>query len=173
MSSVSARLLSLTGVLFALCVLPARPGFPSEPTMPNPHAHFMQAPQCPRCHIYDGAKLVPDRVATASVDFCLECHTAEARGMTHPVKVHPVGKFNRMKVPPEYRLGDGDYIICLTCHTAHGPFLSTVRTFAGQAPDITGNGPNGAPLYRTYYLRRTNPSGEGFEALCEGCHKVP
>jgi len=115
----------------------------------------------------------PDRFTTASIDFCLECHRADERGRTHPVKVHPTGKLRQMKVPPEYRLGDGEHIICLTCHTAHGPFLSSARTFAGQAPENAQGEPNAAPWYRTYFLRSSDPAGEGFEALCEGCHRAP
>ncbi len=170
--TISARRIFLSGFLLAVSLYPLRTAFPADPLVPNPHTYFQQSPQCPRCHIYDGPKLVPDRFATESIDFCLECHLVEERGMTHPLKVHPGGKFSGMKVPPDYRLGEGEHIVCLTCHAAHGPFLSAVRAFAGQAPEPQG-GENGASWYRTNFLRRTNPEGEGFEALCVGCHKVP
>ena len=173
MRFVSARRLVLSGFLLAVSLVPLRHAFPADPPVPNPHTYFQQSPQCPKCHAYAGSKLVPDRFITASIDFCLDCHRIEARGMTHPLKVHPGGKFSGMKVPPEYRLGDGEHIVCLTCHMAHGPFLSAVRTFAAQAPEPPRGGTNGTPWYRTYYLRRSNPAGEEFEALCEGCHKVP
>ncbi len=170
---VFARTLFLTVVLLAASLLPA--GLPSHasPPAPNPHEHFRQPAQCPNCHVYDGAKMDPGRFITASIDFCLKCHIAEERGRTHPLKVHPGGKFREMKVPAEFRLGDGGHIICLTCHTAHGPFLSAIRAFAVQEPEITTGEPDAAPYYRTYFLRRSDPAGEGLEALCEGCHKVP
>ncbi len=170
---VFARTLFLTVVLLAASLLPA--GLPSHasPPAPNPHEHFRQPAQCPNCHVYDGAKMDPGRFITASIDFCLKCHIAEERGRTHPLKVHPGGKFREMKVPAEFRLGDGGHIICLTCHTAHGPFLSAIRAFAVQEPEITTGEPDATPYYRTYFLRRSDPAGEGLEALCEGCHKVP
>ena len=173
MRIVTARRLFLSGLLIAAFLLPLRPAIPADPPVPNPHTYFQRSPQCPRCHVYDGPKLVPDRFSTASIDFCLECHLIEERGMTHPLRVHPGGKFQQMKVPPEYRLGDGEHIICLTCHAAHGPFLSKERVFSTQPPESPRGGSNDVTWYRTYFLRRANAAGEGFEALCEGCHKVP
>jgi hypothetical protein len=170
---VTAWPLFLTIVLLAISFSPNGPSFSASPPDPNPHAHFQQSNQCPKCHVHDGQKLEPERFTTASIDFCLECHLAEERGRTHPLKVHPGGKFRGMKAPPEYRLGDGEHIICLTCHTAHGPFLSGTRTFAAQTPERLSGESGGTPAYRTYFLRRSDPAGEGMAALCEGCHRVP
>jgi hypothetical protein len=125
-----------------------------------------------RCHVHEGGKLVTERFAVESVDFCQECHSIESRGMTHPLKVGPNGKVKRMKIPPEFRLAEGEKMVCLTCHTAHGPFLSTSRTFLGQAPDGARSG-GGTHWYRTFFLRRSDPNREGFGALCEGCHGKP
>jgi hypothetical protein len=153
-----------------LILLPAAQA--AAPPPENPHGHFKQPAQCARCHLYTDSKPDPDRFLTSSVDFCLECHLAEERGRTHPIKVHARSKVREIKVPPEFRLGDGEHLICLSCHSAHGPYVSNVRTFAGQAPVGSGTG-EAAPYYRTYFLRRSNPAGEGFEALCGGCHRTP
>jgi hypothetical protein len=77
-----------------------------------------------------------------------------------------------MKIPPDFPLGDGDRVICLTCHSAHGPYLSGVRAFAGQEP-IDGVGTGGSPSFKTYFLRRSDPAGKGFEAICNACHRAP
>lgn len=145
----------------------------AAPPERNPHDHFRQAPQCPKCHIRVGAGIDTSGISTSSIDLCLECHRAEERGRTHPLKAHPDGKFGKMNIPPEYLLGDGEHIVCLTCHTAHGPFLSQVRAFASQMPETPKGGDGAAPSYRTFFLRRSNPDAAGAEPLCEGCHKVP
>jgi predicted CXXCH cytochrome family protein len=63
---------------------------------------------------------------------------------THPVNVRPDEKYRKMKVPADLRLDDGGRIMCLTCHTAHGQYVS-------------------------YFLRRSRPD-RGFDVLCEACH---
>lgn len=137
----------------------------------NPHGYFQQPAQCPKCHLYTGSKLDPARFSTSSVEFCLECHLEEERGRTHPVKVHPRAGARQAKIPPEFRMGEGEHLVCLTCHSAHGPYMSNTRAFAGQPPAVADGGQG--PYYKTFFLRRTDPSGEGFEAMCGACHKVP
>ncbi len=170
MRFVPARPFFLSVFLMAALLLVSRPAFPTVPPPENPHAYFQQPAQCPRCHLYTGSKPDPDRFATSSVEFCLECHLPEERRRTHPLKVHPAGRIRETKIPPDYRLGDGEQLICLTCHSAHGPFVSNVRAFSGQAPIGV---PGDSPHYKTFFLRRLNPAGEGFEALCGGCHRAP
>jgi predicted CXXCH cytochrome family protein len=65
-------------------------------------------------------------------------------GRSHPVNVRPEEKYRKMKVPADLRLDDDGRIMCLTCHTAHGSYVS-------------------------YFLRRSSPD-RGFEVLCEACH---
>jgi predicted CXXCH cytochrome family protein len=65
-------------------------------------------------------------------------------GRSHPVNVRPEEKYRKMKVPADLRLDDDGRIMCLTCHTAHGQYVS-------------------------YFLRRSDPD-RGFEVLCEACH---
>jgi hypothetical protein len=117
--------------------------------------------------------LDPGRFSTSSVDFCLECHLAEERGRTHPLKVHPDSKVREVKIPPEFRLGDGEHIVCITCHSAHAPYTSNVRAFSGQRPVHIDGTTDASPYFKTFFLRRSNPAGEGFEALCSGCHRTP
>lgn len=164
------RLLFLSGFVLASLLPGPRPAFPADSPPANPHAYFQQPAQCTRCHLYTGSKPDPDRIATSSVEFCQECHLPEERRRTHPLRVHSGGRMRATKIPQDYRLGDGEHIICLTCHSAHGPFVSDVKAFAGQAP--IGE-PGDSPYYKTFFLRRLNPAGDGFEALCAGCHKAP
>ena len=74
-----------------------------------------------------------------------------------------------MKVPDDFRLDIEGRIFCLTCHRAHGPFLSPTRAYAAQEPANRGAPAGTKPVYRTYYTRRSDP-GRGFVVLCEGCH---
>lgn len=176
MSIVSARSANPSGLLLAALLLlmlvhpcPAHAA-PAPPA--NPHGYFQQPAQCPRCHLYTDSKLDPGRFSTSSVEFCLECHLAEERGRTHPLRVHGDSKVQRVKIPPEFRLGDGEHLICLSCHSAHGPYVSNRKAFSAQGPVSSGAGGE-PPYYKTFFLRRTNPAGEGFEALCSGCHGTP
>jgi predicted CXXCH cytochrome family protein len=50
-----------------------------------------------------------------------------------------------MQVPADLRLDDDGRIMCLTCHTAHGPYVS-------------------------YFLRRSGPDRD-LALLCEACHE--
>ena len=74
-----------------------------------------------------------------------------------------------MTVPKDLRLDNEGRLICLTCHNAHGPFLSPVRAYAAQEA-ANPDAPAGAvPAYRTYFTRRSDPV-LGFVPLCEACH---
>jgi len=128
----------------ALCfalVLVAADFFP----IGNPHAHFQNAQQCAKCHLSNRGKMEPDRFSTETDAVCLECHAKDSTGRSHPVNVRPEEKFGKMKVPADLRLDDDGRIMCLTCHTAHGSYVS-------------------------YFLRRASPD-RGFEVLCEACHE--
>jgi predicted CXXCH cytochrome family protein len=155
----------------ALLLLPG-PAVPGPLSRPNPHDHFRQPAQCPKCHLPAESKPGPRVFAASSVGFCLECHLPEERGRSHPVLVHAERQGSKVKVPPEFPLGEGDRVICLSCHTAHGPYESGVRAFAGQEPAGDG-GAEGTPSFKTYFLRRSDPAGKRSEAICNACHKAP
>ena len=61
-------------------------------------------------------------------------------------------------------------MICLTCHVAHGAYLSAVRAFPGQAPEELASVEGGR--FRTFFLRRSDPE-RGAASLCEACHRMP
>ena len=126
-----------------LCFAPALAASDDYPRG-NPHAHFRNPDQCPKCHLSRGSPPEPGRFSTAADAVCLECHPRDSAGPSHPVNVRPEEKFGKMKVPADLRLDDDGRIMCLTCHTAHGPYVS-------------------------YFLRRSSPD-RGFEVLCEACH---
>ena len=138
---VPAGLLAvLAGVL---CIAPGL--FASdEPRRGNPHAHFRNPDQCPKCHLSPASKAGAGRFSTEADAVCVECHAKESLGRSHPVNVRPEEKYRKMKVPADLRLDDDGRIMCLTCHAAHG-----------------SNEP--------YFLRRSSPD-RGFEALCDACH---
>ena len=131
---------ALAGVLCFAPVLVASDGSQRG----NPHAHFRDPDQCPKCHLSRGSPPEPGRFSTAADAVCLECHAKDSTGRTHPVNVRPEEKFRKMKVPADLRLSDDGRLMCLTCHTAHGSYVS-------------------------YFLRRSGPN-RGFEDLCEACH---
>jgi hypothetical protein len=138
----SGLLAALTGVL---CFAPAL--FASnEHRHGNPHAHFQNPDQCPKCHLSPGSRPAAGRFSTEADTVCLECHAKESLGRSHPVNVRPEEKYRKMKVPADLPLDDDGRIMCLTCHTAHGPYVS-------------------------YFLRRSSPD-RGFEVLCEACHGI-
>jgi len=110
----------------------------------NPHAHFRNPDQCPKCHLSAGSQLDPGRFSTETDTVCLGCHPKESMGRSHPVNVRPDEKYRKLKVPADLPLDDGGRIMCLTCHTAHGQYVS-------------------------YFLRRSGPD-RGFDVLCEACH---
>lgn len=133
---------ALAGVLCFAPALVASDG----PRGENPHAHFRNRDQCPKCHLSPGPPPGPGRISTEADAVCLGCHTKGGMGRSHPVNVRPEEKYRKreMKVPADLRLDDDGRIMCLTCHTAHGPHVS-------------------------YFLRRSGPD-RGFDLLCEACH---
>jgi predicted CXXCH cytochrome family protein len=133
---------ALAGVLCFASALVASDG----PQRGNPHAHFRNPDQCPKCHLSPGSQPGPGRFSIEADAVCLECHTKESMGRFHPVNVRPEEKYRnrKMKVPADLRLDDDGRIMCLTCHTAHGSYVS-------------------------YFLRRSSPD-RGSEVLCEACH---
>jgi predicted CXXCH cytochrome family protein len=133
-------LAALAGVLCFAPALVASDG----PRRGNPHTYFRNPDQCPKCHLSTGSRPDPGRFSTEADAVCLECHKKESMGRSHPGNVRPEEKYRKMKVPADLRLDDDGRIMCLTCHTAHGPNVS-------------------------YFLRRSSPDG-GFEVLCEACH---
>jgi len=135
----------LTALAGVLCFAPSL--FASiEPRRGNPHAHFRNPDQCAKCHLYAGSQLDPLRFSTGADTVCLECHAKGSMGRSHPVNVRPDEKYRKLKVPADLRLDDDGRIMCLTCHTAHGQYV-------------------------TYFLRRSGP-GSGFDVLCEACHGI-
>lgn len=144
------------------------PAHASEPVPAlSPHEHFQRPETCTKCHLRSQDALAPDRFSTDSNAICLDCHRKESLGRSHPVGVGPRGKPKPMKIPEAFRLDAGGRLMCLTCHTAHGPFLSPGPSFPGQEMFTPGNG--GGPGYKTFFLRRTSPE-DGFAALCRACH---
>lgn len=131
---------ALAGVLCFAPALLASDG----PPRGNPHAYFRNADQCPKCHLSAASQPGTGRFSTEADAVCLGCHTKVSLGHSHPVNVRPEEKYRKMKVPADLRLDDDGRIMCLTCHTAHGSYVS-------------------------YFLRRSSPD-RGVEVLCEACH---
>ena len=136
----AGMLAALAGIL---CIAPALIAS-DGPQHGNPHAYFRNPGQCPKCHLSPGSQPGPGRFSTEADAVCLGCHAKGSMGRSHPVNVRPEEKYPKMKVPADLRLDDDGRIMCLTCHTAHGPYVS-------------------------YFLRRSSRD-RGFEVLCEACH---
>lgn len=136
----------------------------------NPHALFGRADQCPRCHMYSRSTLEPTRFSVDCDAVCLGCHTNEQLGRSHPRNVRPKDKFWKMVIPEDFRLDDDGRMMCLTCHKAHGPFLSTMKAFGKQKPENIRPPPGVPAYYRTFFLRLSDPV-KGHAVLCDACHK--
>jgi hypothetical protein len=135
----------------------------------NPHSHFMDPASCPQCHVYHGSKLEKGRFLPGTDTFCLDCHSLEGLGITHPIAIRPGNGRRRMRVSADLPLDSEGKIFCLTCHYAHGPFLSSTRAFASQEAADPGVSAGSKPAYRTYFARMSDPV-RGFAPLCEACH---
>jgi len=156
---------ALAIAVIAGSLLPARAG---ESRGEEPHGHFQKPESCLRCHLPGDGKPDPGRFQPEADTFCLDCHRSEQLGRSHPRNIRPKEEYRRRKIPVEYRLDVEGRILCLTCHRGHGTFRSTVRAFPGQNPE-EGGSPGGGPLFRTFYLRKSDPR-KGFIVLCDGCH---
>lgn len=137
----------------------------------TPHSHFQAAESCPGCHL-PGREGRPDpaRFSPEADALCLGCHRRESLGRTHPMDVLPADRYGKANLPADLRLADGGRMMCLTCHSAHGAFLSAVRAFPDQAPEERAAADG--PRFRTFFLRRSDPS-LGVAPLCEACHRMP
>lgn len=133
----------LAALAGALCFAPSL--FASNGTQRgDPHAHFRNPDQCPRCHLSPGSQPGPGRFSTEADAACVGCHARGSMSRSHPLNVRPEEKYRKMKVPADLRLDDDGRIMCLTCHAAHGTYVP-------------------------YLLRRSSPDRD-FEVLCEACH---
>jgi predicted CXXCH cytochrome family protein len=137
----------------------------------TPHSHFQLPESCPGCHLADRegrpdpARLSPDADAV-----CFGCHRKRELGRTHPLGHRPADLYGKDRVPGDFLLSDDGRMVCLTCHSAHGPFLSAARAFPGQEPERSGDAEG--IRFRTLFLRRSSPD-RGAAPLCESCHRVP
>ena len=154
---------AFAGTLLFAVILVASDYYPSG----NPHAHFQGAQQCLKCHLSYRGSMEPDRFSTETDAVCFGCHKKDSLGRSHPVNVRPHDKYWKMKVPADLRLDDDGRMMCLTCHTAHGPYLSTVKAYPKQVPVSSTS--SGGPFYKTLYLRRSSPK-DGWSILCDACH---
>jgi predicted CXXCH cytochrome family protein len=155
---------ALAGISLFAMVLVASDLYPRG----NPHAYFQASASCPKCHVMVGGRPDPGRFSVDSDSLCLGCHQQGNLGRTHPVNVRPGKKYWKMKIPEDFRLDDDGRLMCLTCHAAHGPHVSTTRAFPKQGP-ISSESTEGT-YYKTFFLRRLNPN-KGFAALCDACHE--
>jgi hypothetical protein len=155
---------ALAGVFCFAVVLVASDYYPRG----NPHAHFQNPEHCPKCHLSYRGNMESERFSTESDEVCLGCHKKESLGRSHPRNVRPKEKYWKMKVPSDFRLDDDGRIMCLTCHSAHGAYLSTVKVYPKQSPFPSTS--SGGPYYKTLFLRRSSPT-KGLAILCDACHE--
>lgn len=155
----------------AATALPFNAGGAFDPAY-NPHDHFRADGACPKCHLYAGGKPVRDRFTGDSTGHCLGCHSKEGLGRSHPIGARPRDRSRAMRVPAAFVLDEGGRMTCLTCHSAHGPYVATVRAYPNQRAE-NPDAPRGTPLYyKTNYVRRSDP-GKGYAVLCDECHAAP
>lgn len=161
----------LLGLVLSLSLFPVFPANGEEfsDSSADPHSHFQNPANCPRCHIYRESEREPGRFLRDADTFCLDCHSLEGLGISHPRAIRPGDGHRRTSVPTDLPLDSEGKLLCLTCHKAHGPFLSATRAFASQKAANPGAPAGTKPVYRTYFVRRSDPA-RGFVLLCEECH---
>ncbi len=143
-------------------------------TLKDPHAALSDSRRCGLCHeIGDDGTVAPDGFPEPIIDQCYSCHPPEKIGRSHPVNVDLKRnrRFPDMDVPEVLMVGWGwEYVLtCVTCHTVHGDWKSTIKSSPGEKP----LNPGGDPLYyRTYYLRIPGDPKLGWAPLCDACHKL-
>lgn len=156
-------------ILAAAAAVPVLPARAEQARAADPHAHFRISRFCPRCHAQAGETIAPDRFVSGADAFCLDCHLGGVLGRSHRTKIRPGEGLQTVRPPEDFRLDEEGRILCLTCHSGHGQFLSHVPAFPGQEPETSGVSGEGGGRYRTYFARRSDP-GEGFAPLCRACH---
>lgn len=158
MKEAGARLGVALGVLLLMSVVKVSSAGPVSQDDPHP---FLEGDGCLSCHEQTPAgkpgtggagtrlkKLLP---------VCLGCHPGEE-------DLHPVGVEPDFEVPTDLLLAVDGTVSCITCHRAHGERYGRHR-WVSVSPLKRLFGGSGE-RYKTYYLRRANPSGE----LCLACH---
>ncbi len=156
----------LAAMAGALCLAPVLPASEISDGA-TPHAHFRAQDSCRNCHVIVQGRPDPGRFTVEVDRYCFGCHRKDSMGRIHPADVPPGTSSRARKIPPDFRLNEAGRIMCLTCHTAHGPYLARIMTYPGQSPEKSS--PAEGAYFRTLFLRRTSPS-KGFAALCDACH---
>lgn len=136
---------------------------------PNPHQGMNEEGSCSGCHSYYRDEIEPHEFIIDISENCMECHSSEKLGRSHPVGVRPADSRLEIEIPEELPLVNEE-VTCGTCHQPHGDWLS--RNMAGprQEPEIwVMEEEEEIPYYKTYYLRFSDPE-EGFSSLCQMCH---
>ena len=161
----TGRLLLAVLLVLPMLALSSASGEESGDFLFNPHAHFRNTGTCPRCHLSLESVMESGRFRPGADAFCLDCHSTGGLGVSHPRDVRPGG----MAVPEDFPLDSDGKMFCLTCHNAHGPFLSPTRVFPAQKAANPDASSGRTPVYRTYFARRSDPV-RGFAVMCEECH---
>ncbi len=136
----------------------------------NPHVFLADKNQCSICHLLDGEDGIKgDEFGEILIDVCYQCHLAEKLGRSHPVDVDLKRnrRFPDMEVPEELMVGWDDVLACVTCHTVHGSWKSTKKSYPSQQAIDPGGSP---AYYRTFFLRIPGDPQEGWAGLCDACH---
>jgi hypothetical protein len=160
-----------TGLLILLLVALALNRAPAlSPLPPNPHLSLNAAGMCDECHAYYRETMDPHDFVVAIPERCLECHSAQELGRSHPIGVDPSHSAARIEVPAELPLEDG-MVSCGTCHNPHMASLSQTRAYPAQEVAFRQmEGRVETLWYKTLFLRKSDPE-RGFEPLCMACHK--
>jgi hypothetical protein len=166
MTAIRRGLFVLLLVALALTRAPA-----ISPLPPNPHQSMNEAGACAGCHAYYGGALDPHAFVVAIPEKCMECHSPDKLGRSHPIGVDPsLLPANIVQVPEELPLENG-MVSCGSCHNPHMDYLSKTRAFDRAPAEFIQISDNvEIPWYKSLYLRKSDPI-KGFEPLCLACHR--
>lgn len=138
----------------------------------NPHAFFNATENCTCCHETreQGQVIDPHAFSVDITESCMDCHTGEKIGYSHPVGVRAEERFPDMVIPEDLPVNVDEQITCGTCHNPHLDSYSTER-FVGRQDPVEIRVENGIEVayYKSYMLRVHAPDA-GNDPTCAACH---
>lgn len=138
----------------------------------NPHAFFNTTQNCTCCHeTRENEKDIDPHAFNVDItESCMNCHTGEKLGRSHPVGIRADVRFPEMEIPENLPVNADELITCGTCHNPHLEGLVTERYAGGQNPVETRLEQGIEVAYYKSYMLRMHAPDAGNNPTCAACH---